>query len=116
MWIFNANNLGISLHRKQTYFVSPKRLTRKLCESLREHAKNIIDFGKKKKNVTVNKRRIKITSRCKSMLYLWKKNVKKLSKSINYQKVRDHCQYTGKYRGATDSICNLKSNVPIKSL
>ena len=29
------------------------------------------------------------------MLYLWKKNVKKLSKSINYQKVRDHCQYTG---------------------
>ena len=50
------------------------------------------------------------------MLYLWKKNVKKLSKSINYQKVRDHCQYRGKYRGATDSICNLKSNVPIKSL
>ena len=50
------------------------------------------------------------------MLHLWKKNVKKLSKSVNYQKVRHHCQYTGKYRGATDSICNLKSNVPLKSL
>ena len=40
------------------------------------------------------------------MLHLWKKNVKKLSKSVNYQKVRHHCQYTGKYRGATDSICS----------
>ena len=36
-------------------------------EYLREHAENIIDF-EKKKNVAVNKRRTKITSRCKSML------------------------------------------------
>ena len=31
---------------------------------------------------------------------------------MNYQKVRDHCHYTGKYRGAAHSICNLKFNVP----
>ena len=54
-----------------------------LCEYLRKHRKNVIDF--EKKNVSVNKRRIKITSRCKSMLYLWKKNL---------------------------IICNLKLNVP----
>ena len=29
------------------------------------------------KDVTVNNRRIKIASRCKSMLYLWKNNLKK---------------------------------------
>ena len=46
------------------------------CESLREHAKNIIYF-EKKKNVTVSKRRTKITSRCKSLLFLWIKNLKK---------------------------------------
>ena len=40
-----------------------------------------------------------------------KKILKKLSKSINYQKVRNHCHYTGKYRGVAHSICNLKSNV-----
>ena len=34
-----------------------------------------------------------------------------LSKSINYWKVRHHCHYTGKCRGATHSIGNLKFNV-----
>ena len=29
------------------------------------------------------------------------------------QKVRDHCHYTGKYRRATLSICNLRYKVPI---
>ena len=38
--------------------------------SLRGHAKNITDF----ENATVKKRRTKITSRCKSILYLWKNN------------------------------------------
>ena len=37
---------------------------------------------------------------------------KKLSKSIDYRKVRDHCHYTGKYRGEVRSICNLKLNIP----
>ena len=37
-----------------------KDCMKKFCTSLREHAKSIIDF--EKENVTVNKRRIKITS------------------------------------------------------
>ena len=37
-----------------------------------------------------------------------KRILKKISKSMNYQKVRDHCHYTGKYRGAAHSIFNLK--------
>ena len=45
------------------------------------------------------------------MLYLWQKNLEKLSKSINYWKVRDHCHHKCKYRGAARSICNLKFNV-----
>ena len=31
-----------------------------------------------------------------------------------YHKVRDHCDYTGKLRGAAHNICNLRYNVPKK--
>ena len=44
--------------------------------------------------------------------YICRKRIlKKLSKSINYQTVRDHCHFTGKHRGAAHSICNLRFNV-----
>ena len=36
---------------------------------------------------------------------------KKFAKDKNYQKVREHCHYTGKPRGAAHSTCNLKFNV-----
>ena len=29
-----------------------------------------------------------------------------------YQKVRDHCNYRGKFRGAAHSICNWRYKVP----
>ena len=38
--------------------------------------------------------------------------LKNVSIDKNYQKVRDHCHYTGKYRGAAHSICSLKFKVP----
>ena len=30
----------------------------------------------------------------------------------NYERVHDHCHYTGKYRAAAHSICDLRYNTP----
>ena len=62
----------------------------KFCEDLREHATKIINYEKK------------------DMIPLTKKE----EKNYNNQKVRDHCQYTGKYRGAAHNICILRYKIP----
>ena len=31
---------------------------------------------------------------------------------IKHRKVKDHCHYTGKYRGAARNICNLRYKTP----
>ena len=35
-------------------------------------------------------------------------------KHKKYCKVRNHCHYTGEYRGAAHNICNLKYGAPKK--
>ena len=32
--------------------------------------------------------------------------------NLNTKKVKDHCHYTEKFRGAARSICNLRYKVP----
>ena len=33
-------------------------------------------------------------------------------KDFNNDKVRDHCHFTGKYRGAAQNTCNLRYKIP----
>ena len=55
---------------------------------------------------------MKIISRWKiCVTFVEKKILNKLSKTEHYWKVRDHCHYIDKCRGAAHSTCNLKFNM-----
>ena len=82
------------------------------CKSFREHAKRIIGFFKKKILPLTNKE-LKSHEDDMSKYVIFAENISRKNFSeINYRKVGDHCHYTGKYRGAAHSICNLRFNLP----
>ena len=80
----------------------------KFWEDLREHVTKIINYEKKKMIPLTTKE--KIYHNKQKIRYVCKKEFNNNDKK-NY-KVRDHCHYTGKYRGAAHNICNLKYKVP----
>ena len=64
---------------------------------------------KKKKIIPLTKEE-KITYNDQKVCYICKKEFDTIDKE--HHKVRDHCHYTGKYRGAAHNICNLRYKVP----
>ena len=87
------------------------------CKDLREHSTRIINYEKKKMiSLTPGE---KIHYNKQKVCYICKKefdnNNTTKSSSLErkkQQKVKDHCHYTGKYRGAAHNICNLRYKIP----
>ena len=88
-----------------------KDCMKKFCDSLKEQAETII-LSEKRKMLPLTKEELKSYQEAKVCYICGKRILEKFAKDKNYQKVRDHCHYTGKYRDAAHSICNLKFNVP----
>ena len=103
-WAFNHRE------NKHTLYCG-KDCLRFFCESLRKHAKNIIDF-EKQKVLLLTKEELKSRQDVKVCYICGRIILRKLPKSINYWKVRDHYHFTGRYRGAAYSVCSLKFHVP----
>ena len=78
------------------------------CKDLKTHANKIINYKRKKMMPLTTKEEIYHNKQ--KMCYICKKEFDNNDKK-NY-KVRDHCHYTGKYRGAAHNICNLRYEVP----
>ena len=86
---------------------------KKFREFLREHALKIIKF-KKKNMKLITKDQQKSYENAKICYICNKKFENKYLKDKKYREVRDHCHYTGEYRGAVHCICNLKYSVSKK--
>ena len=80
----------------------------KFCKDLREHVTKIVNYEKKKMILLTTEE--KIYHNKQKICYICKKEFNNNDKK-NY-KVKDHCYYTGKYRGDAHNICNLRYKVP----
>ena len=94
--------------RNKLNYYRGKDCMKKFCEDLKEHATRIINYEKNK--IIPSTKEEKINYIDQQICYICKKEFDKSDKK--HHKVRDHCHYTGKYRGAAHNICNLRYKVP----
>ena len=80
---------------------------KKFCKDLREHSTKIINYEKKKMISLTTEEKIHYNKQ--KVCYICKKEFDNNKKQ---QKVRDHCHYAVKYRGAAHNICNLRYKIP----
>ena len=77
-----------------------KDCMKKFCESLREHAMKIFSFKRKKLKLLTKEQQESYENA--KIYYIFKEKFEnKYVKDKKYCKARDHCHYTGEYRGAT---------------
>ena len=79
---------------------------KKFCLDLREHATKIINY-EKKEMIPLTKKEEKNHNKQK-VSHICRKEFNTDNSDKKYHKVKDHCNYTGKYRGAGHDICNLR--------
>ena len=80
------------------------------CIDLREHATKIINY-EKKEMIPLTKKEEKKHNK-QNVCHIYKKRFSADDSNKKYHKVRDHCHYTGTYRGAAHDICNLRYKIP----
>ena len=96
--------------KNKHYFYRGKDCIEKFCKDLKELGTEIINF-KKKEMIPLTNKDIK-SYKNQKVCRMYKK--KFCDDGKNKKKVRDHCHYTGKWRGVAHSECNLRYNVPKK--
>ena len=95
--------------KNKHYFYRGKDCIEKFCKDLKELRKEIINF-EEKEMIPLTDTEIKSYEKQK-VCYICKGE---FCDDKSKKKVRDHCHFTGKFRGAAHNICNLRYKVPKK--
>ena len=89
---------------------------KKFCKDLKKHAEKIINCKRKEMLPLIYEENDfyenqKVCHICKKEFIF---DIDSCGKNmyIKYRKVKDHCHYTEKYRGAAHTICNLRFKTP----
>ena len=93
---FDKSNNKLSYYRGEDCM-------KRFCKDLKDHGTKIIDF-KKKTMIPLTKEEEDNYNK-ENTCYICKKD-------FNNDKVRDHCHFTDKYRGAAHNTCNLRYKIP----
>ena len=96
-----------AIKNKLDYYTG-KNCMKNFCLDLREHAIKITNY-EKKEMIPLTKEE-KRSHRASRRCYTCNKKFSTDDNNKKYHKVRDHCHYTGKHRGAALDICNLRCN------
>ena len=97
-------------------FYRRKDCIKRSCNDLKELATQIINYEEKEMIILTDNEiksyeSQKLCHICKEKIFSDKN---KNTVYDLYHKVRDHCHYTGKFRGAAHNVCNLRYKVPKK--
>ena len=78
---------------------------------LRENATKIINY-EDEEMIPSTKEEKKMHRRQKKKAIYAKKSFSTDNNNKKYHNVKDHCHYTGKYKGAGHDICNFRHKIP----
>ena len=90
---------------KQTYYRG-RDCMKRFCDHLKEHVTRITNYEMKPMDPLTGEEEL---YKNQELCHMCEKEFRTDDKEI--RKVRDHCHYTGKYRGAAHSKCNLNYKI-----
>ena len=89
-----------------------KNCMKNFCLDIREHATKIIIY--EKKEMIPLRKEEKDWHNMQKVCHICKEVFSTDYNNKKYHKIKDHCHYIGKYRGAAHDICNLRYISPKK--
>ena len=105
---------SFDLKENRHSFYRGKDCIKTFCKELKKICIKIVNYEQKEMIPLTDKEKEYYEKQEKCYIYQKKfcKNKKEEKTYKLYKKVRDHCHFTGKFRGAAHAICNLRYRIP----